>query len=141
MISAVLMLLALSAQASPPPIGEPMAKNLNTMNSDELLCELDNVIGKHDEYSKKKAERVRALEKDMKAEKDLNSRYQKALALVGEYETYVSDSAANLLNECLDMAEQIGEKNYVIAVKLRMAMVYSISGMFVAADKIFQEFE
>ena len=141
MISAVLMLLALSAQASPPPIGEPMAKNLNTMNSDELLCELDNVIGKHDEYSKKKAERVRALEKDMKAEKDMNSRYQKALALVGEYETYVSDSAANLLNECLDMAEQIGESNYIIAVKLRMAMVYSISGMFVAADKIFQEFE
>ncbi|MGN0229186.1 MAG: DUF6377 domain-containing protein [Muribaculaceae bacterium] len=144
MIMAVLMLVAVSAQAAlppPPPIGELVEKNLNTMNCDELLRELDNVIGKHDDYSKEKANRVSKLEHDMKAEKNLNERYRKALELENEYETYVSDSAANLLNECLDMAEQMGNDNYIIDVKLRMAMVYSMSGMFVVADKIFQEFD
>ena len=137
----VLMLMGVSAQAALPPIDESVVKNLNTMNCDELLRELDNVIGKHDDYSKEKANRVSKLEHEVKAERNLNERYRKALELENEYETYVSDSAANLLNECLDMAEQLGNDNYIKDVKLRMAMVYSMSGMFVVADKIFQEFD
>ena len=137
----VLMLMGVSAQAALPPIDESVDKNLNTMNCDELLRELDNVIGKHDDYSKEKANRVSKLEHEVKSERNLNERYRKALELENEYETYVSDSAANLLNECLDMAEQLGNDNYIKDVKLRMAMVYSMSGMFVVADKIFQEFD
>lgn len=137
----VLMLMGVSAQAALPPIDESVDKNLNTMNCDELLRELDNVIGKHDDYSKEKANRVSKLEHEVKSERNLNERYRKALELENEYETYVSDSAANLLNECLDMAEQLGNDNYIIDVKLRMAMVYSMSGLFVVADKIFQEFD
>lgn len=137
----VLMLMVVSAQAALPPIDESVDKNLNTMNCDELLRELDNVIGKHDDYSKEKANRVSKLEHEVKSERNLNERYRKALELENEYETYVSDSAANLLNECLDMAEQLGNDNYIIDVKLRMAMVYSMSGLFVVADKIFQEFD
>lgn len=137
----VLMLMVVSAQAALPPIDESVDKNLNTMNCDELLRELDNVIGKHDDYSKEKANRVSKLEHEVKSERNLNERYRKALELENEYETYVSDSAANLLNECLDMAEQLGNDNYIKDVKLRMAMVYSMSGMFVVADKIFQEFD
>ena len=137
----VLMLMGVSAQAALPPIDESVDKNLNTMNCDELLRELDNVIGKHDDYSKEKANRVSKLEHEVKSERNLNERYRKALELENEYETYVSDSAANLLNECLDMAEQLGNDNYIKDVKLRMAMVYSMSGLFVVADKIFQEFD
>ncbi len=138
---AILLIATVAGNAAPPPIGEKLEKNLNSLNSEELLSELDKVISKHDEYSKAKAARVLDLEKDMKAEKNLNARYQKAMTLVSEYETYVSDSASNLLDECLNMAQQLGEENYINDVKLRKAMVYSMSGMFVVADKIFQEFD
>ena len=138
---AILLIATVAGNAAPPPIGEKLEKNLNSLNSEELLSELDKVISKHDEYSKAKVARVLDLEKDMKAEKNLNARYQKAMTLVSEYETYVSDSASNLLDECLNMAQQLGEENYINDVKLRKAMVYSMSGMFVVADKIFQEFD
>ncbi len=119
--------------------GEALAANDEACG--ELIQELDDVINNSELYSKAKNERIDSLRKDLDNTVDLEERYQKTLTLEGEYETFVSDSALSFLQKAMSLAETMQNEQYINACSLRLAMVYSTSGLFVVADSIFSKFD
>ena len=106
-----------------------------------LLVELDKTIANRDTYTKGKLERIDSLRREVDGAKTLDESYRKKMTLAGEYETFVSDSVLKLLSQCLAIAHELDKEEYKIECSLRMAMAYSTSGLFVAADSIFSELD
>lgn len=106
-----------------------------------LLVELDKAIANRDSYTKGKLERIDSLRREVDGAKTLDESYRKKMTLAGEYETFVSDSVLKLLSQCLAIAHELDKEEYKIECSLRMAMAYSTSGLFVAADSIFSELD
>ena len=51
---------------------------------------------------------------------------------------FVCDSAEQYIHENIDIAKTIGNKEYLLEEQLRLAFVYSLSGLFIQANDIFK---
>lgn len=58
--------------------------------------------------------------------------------IIHQYETFVCDSAEQYIHENIDIAKTIGNKEYLLEEQLRLAFVYSLSGLFIQANDIFK---
>lgn len=106
--------------------------------NDSLLKVLDKVISQRSVYTGKKE----AVIKELKAEKakltapeDL---YRLNKQIIHQYETFVCDSAEQYIHENIRLARKIGNGEYLLEEKLRLAFVYSLSGLFIQANDIFK---
>lgn len=106
-----------------------------------LINELDKTAEKRSEYQKAKQNRITKLKADIQGLTDLEAKYIKCQELYAEYESFISDSAEIVLQESLILADKMKNERYRIETELRLAMLYSMSGMFVMADEIFDRYD
>ena len=61
--------------------------------------------------------------------------------LIYQYETFVCDSAEQYIHENIKIANIVGNKEFLLEGQLRLAFVYSLSGLFIQANDIFKSIQ
>ena len=105
---------------------------------DSLLNELDKVIANRQHYSDLKQQKIDSLKEKRRRSESLEETFQVNAALFSAYSTFVCDSAERYIHENIRIAEMLGNENALLESRLNLAFVYSLSGLFVQANKIFE---
>jgi hypothetical protein len=104
---------------------------------DSLLRVLDETINRRSLYIRQKEAQIAEL-KRVKAQLTAPiDRYRQNTRIIGEYESFVCDSAEKYIRENIRLAEQMDDRPLLDEAKLRLAFVYSLSGLFVQAEQQF----
>lgn len=106
--------------------------------NDSLLKVLDKVISERMVYTEKKESVIRELKAKKEKMNDLLDSYHLNAEIIHQYETFVCDSTEQYIHENIEIAKKIGNKEYFLEGRLRLAFVYSLSGLFVQANDIFK---
>lgn len=106
--------------------------------NDSLLKVLDKVISERLIYTQKKEATIKELKKKKVGLNSLEDIYNLNKEIIHQYETFVCDSAEQYIHENIDIAKTIGNKEYLLEERLRLAFVYSLSGLFIQANDIFK---
>ncbi len=106
--------------------------------NDSLLKVLDKVISERLIYTQKKEATIKELKKKKVGLNSLEDIYNLNKEIIHQYETFVCDSAEQYIHENIDIAKIIGNKEYLLEEQLRLAFVYSLSGLFIQANDIFK---
>ena len=89
-------------------------------------------------YTQKKEATIKELKKKKVGLNSLEDIYNLNKEIIHQYETFVCDSAEQYIHENIDIAKTIGNKEYLLEEQLRLAFVYSLSGLFIQANDIFK---
>lgn len=108
------------------------ADNVN----DSLLVVLDKVITHRSEYTEKKKEVINKLKSEKEKQKSLENLFRLNNEIIHQYESFVCDSAERFINENIEIARKMGNQEYLLESRLRLAFAYSLSGLFVQATDI-----
>ncbi len=106
--------------------------------NDSLLKVLDKVISERFVYTQKKETAIKELKIKKSGLHTIEDIYKLNKEIVRQYETFVCDSAEQYIHENIELSEKIGNKEYLLEEKLRLAFVYSLSGLFIQANEIFK---
>ena len=87
-------------------------------------------------YTQKKEATIKELKKKKVGLNSLEDIYNLNKEIIHQYETFVCDSAEQYIHENIDIAKIIGNKEYLLEEQLRLAFVYSLSGLFIQANDI-----
>lgn len=109
--------------------------------TDSLLKVLDKVISGRLVYTEKKKATIKELELEKKKQRTLENLYRLNNELIHQYETFVCDSAERYIHENIEIAEKLGNKEYLLESRLRLAFVYSLSGLFIQATDILKSID
>lgn len=104
--------------------------------TDSLLKILDKVISNRLVYTEKKKDAIQKLKQEKIKQGSINDLYRLNSELIHQYETFVCDSAEKYINENIEIARKLGNEDYLLESRLRLAFVYSLSGLFVQATDI-----
>ena len=104
--------------------------------NDSLLVVLDRVINNRPEYTEKKKAAIDELKLKISKQKTLEELYRLNSEIFSQYETFVCDSAERYIIANIEIAQKMGNQEYLQESKLRLAFVYSLSGLFVQATDI-----
>ncbi|HJD74881.1 MAG TPA: hypothetical protein K8W04_02315, partial [Bacteroides reticulotermitis] len=108
------------------------AKNEN----DSLLTALDKVISQRRTYTEKKENTIKTLKLQKAEQKTLEDLYRLNSQIIYQYETFVCDSAERYINENIEIARKLNNQVFLLEGQLKLAFVYSLSGLFVQATDI-----
>lgn len=106
--------------------------------NDSLLKVLDKVISERLIYTQQKEVTIKELKKKKVGLYSLKDIYNLNKEIIHQYETFVCDSAEQYIHENINIAKTIGNEEYLLEGKLRLAFVYSLSGLFIQANDIFK---
>ena len=106
--------------------------------NDSLLKELDKVISERSIYTREKEVIIKDLEKKKVGLNSLEDVYNLNKEIIHQYETFVCDSAEQYIHENIDIAKKNGNEEYLLEGRLRLAFIYSLSGLFIQANDIFK---
>ena len=106
--------------------------------NDSLLRVLDKVISERQIYTVKKEATIKDLLKKKAEQNTLDEQYHLNTEIIRQYETFICDSAEQYIHANIKIAERKGDKEHLMESKLRLAFVYSLSGLFVQANDIFK---
>lgn len=109
--------------------------------TDSLLKVLDKVISGRFVYTEKKKAAIKELEQEKKKQRTLENLYRLNNELIHQYETFVCDSAERYIHENIEIAEKLGNNEYLLESRLRLAFVYSLSGLFIQATDILKSID
>lgn len=109
--------------------------------TDSLLKVLDKVISGRLVYTEKKKAAIKELELEKKKQRTLENLYRLNNELIHQYETFVCDSAERYIHENIEIAEKLENKEYLLESRLRLAFVYSLSGLFIQATDILKSID
>ena len=104
---------------------------------DSLLNELDKAIANRQHYSDLKQQALDSLKRKKTQLTSLNEIFQINSELIDAYSTFICDSAEHYIHENIKIAKRMGNENLLLESQLRLAFVYSLSGLFVQANDIF----
>ncbi|MCD7973141.1 MAG: DUF6377 domain-containing protein [Candidatus Azobacteroides sp.] len=103
---------------------------------DSLLKVLDKTLAERTSFVEKKNSRIHLLKLRLNERKTLEEKYHINAEIVNEYQPYVCDSAILYVNENIKIAERLNNPEYLYDSKIRLAFIYSISGLFTQAQEI-----
>lgn len=109
--------------------------------TDSLLKVLDKVISERLIYTEKKKDAIKSLKLEKKKQGTLEHLYRLNNEIIHQYETFVCDSAERYINENIEIATKLGNEDYLMESRLRLAFVYSLSGLFVQANDILKSID
>ena len=109
--------------------------------NDSLLKVLDKVISERLIYTQKKEATIKELKKKKAGLNSLEDIYNLNKELIYQYETFVCDSAEQYIHENIKIANIVGNKEFLLEGQLRLAFVYSLSGLFIQANDIFKSIQ
>ena len=109
---------------------------------DSLLAVLDHAIAEADTYAERKENRIAELKNRAKSLPPLSSeRFSINNDIFLEYKAYSSDSALHYLQENIDLAKRIGNREIEIRTRLYMADLLSSIGLYLEAFDIINSIE
>ena len=109
--------------------------------NDSLLKVLDKVISERLVYTQKKEATIKELKTKKSGQNTPEDLYNLNKEIIHQYETFVCDSAEQYIHENIEIAKKMGNEEYLLEEKLRLAFVYSLSGLFIQANDIFKSIE
>lgn len=102
---------------------------------------LDQAIEQSDRYVQVREERIAKLKTALEVTHAVNARYDLCHNLYEEYHSYVNDSAIFYLDQCIALAQAMGNQSLVDECHLQMAFQCSESGMFHEAADLLQRID
>lgn len=114
------------------------ASYADKVNLKLLYRQLDAVIDSSAFYQKQKADAIMTLKKQFDAARNNHDRYQVAFSLYREYSTFINDSALHYLQECMDIADQMGRQDLKTQSELSMAYQLADTGFYPEAEAHFK---
>ncbi|MDR0509747.1 MAG: DUF6377 domain-containing protein [Rikenellaceae bacterium] len=105
---------------------------------DSLLAELDRAIAGREIYAGQKAARIEELKRRRERLRSPEEVYRINSEIIDNYESFVCDSAERYIHHNLAIAGQLNSPDHIVDSRLRLAFVYSLSGLFVQANDIFR---
>lgn len=115
--------------------------NVGKTEIDSLLQVLDKTIAKRDVYTTEKQQKIDGIKQVLLGEKSLEQRFHLNNELIGEYQSFICDSALSYINRNIQLANKLNNKEFIDESRLRLAFVLSISGLFTQAFEIFDTIE
>ena len=104
---------------------------------DSLMRVLDGVIGNRNLYREAREKRIAEIKLERSRMRSDREVYEKNKSLIEAYESFVCDSAKAYIRENLVIARRLHDTVLISECAIRLALVYSMSGQFVQADKLF----
>ena len=104
---------------------------------DSLMRVLDGVIGNRNLYREAREKRIADIKLERSRMRSDREVYEKNKSLIEAYESFVCDSAKAYIRENLAIARRLRDRSLINECAIRLALVYSMSGQFVQADKLF----
>lgn len=104
--------------------------------TDSLLL-LDKTIVEQDAYVVLKNQRIDQLKQRRRELTPGIESYRVNEEIIDSYASFLSDSAFHYIRENIETARQLGDPDLLVESRLRLALNYSISGLFLQADEIF----
>ena len=109
--------------------------------NDSLLTVLDKVISERQVYTDKKKAVIKDLKLKKVQQKTLEDSYRLNAEIIQQYGTFVCDSAEQYIQENIEIAKSLGNKEHWLESSLQLAFVYSLSGLFVQANDIYKSIQ
>ena len=101
-----------------------------TDNIEQLFQSLDDAIVHSPDYVKVREDRIHNLEQKLKVAKKVIEKYNACFALFEEYRSYKNDIAIKYINQCVELAIKIGDKQKEENAKSLLAFQESTTGNF-----------
>ncbi len=109
--------------------------------TDTLLQALDRAIADRDTYVALKFRKIDELKQQRRnASSDLET-FRINERIIDSYTSFLSDSASHYIHDNIRIARELHDKNLLTDSKLRLALNYSLSGLFIQASSIFDEID
>lgn len=109
---------------------------------ESLLRDLDVAIENSGQYEKEKIQRITLMKDGLKAhELSLEEEYRINLRLYNEYEAYICDSARHYINRNIDIATQLGNREWLDESKLKKAHILATSGLYAEGVRLLETIE
>jgi len=110
---------------------------------DSLLKVLDKTITQAERQivTADKEAKIKELKLKINKKSSLTEQYETYDKIISEYESFICDSATAYIYKNLAIAEKLNSKDHIYSVKLRLALVLSISGLFTQAHEILETIE
>ncbi|MCD7969344.1 MAG: DUF6377 domain-containing protein [Alistipes sp.] len=105
---------------------------------DSLLKVLDATIAERQVYADRKEARINDLILEKAKLRSLEEMYRINQQIIGEFESFTCDLAEEYIRENIEIARELGNREYLTESSLRLGFVYSLSGLFVQANGIFE---
>lgn len=106
-----------------------------------LLLELDKAIENRRDYAIKKSQEIRSLTEQARQMAVGEELYLLNERIIDQYNTFRSDSATQYILRNKEIARVMGMESRIVDCELRLAGMYSVSGLFLQADELFDKFD
>ena len=98
-----------------------------TDNIEQLFQSLDDAIVHSEDYVKVREGRIRDWEQKLKGAKKVSAKYDASFALFEEYRSYKNDMAIKYINQCMELAIAMGDKqkeeNLLLALFIMVKLI------------------
>lgn len=101
-----------------------------TDNIEQLFQSLDDAIVHSEDYVKVREGRIRDWEQKLKGAKKVSAKYDASFALFEEYRSYKNDMAIKYINQCMELAIAMGDKQKEENAKSLLAFQESTTGKY-----------
>ena len=101
-----------------------------TDNIEQLFQSLDDAIVHSPDYVKVREDRIYNLEQKLKVAKKVSEKYNACFALFEEFRSYKNDIAIKYINQCVELAIKIGDKQKEENAKSLLAFQESTTGNY-----------
>lgn len=101
-----------------------------TDNIEQLFQSLDDAIVHSPDYVKVREDRIHNLEQKLKVAKKISEKYNACFALFEECRSYKNDIAIKYINQCVELAIKMGDKQKEENAKSLLAFQESTTGNF-----------
>ena len=101
-----------------------------TDNIEQLFQSLDDAIVHSADYVKVREDRIHNLEQKLKVAKKVSEKYNACFALFEEYRSYKNDIAIEYINQCVELAIKMGDKQKEENAKSLLAFQESTTGNY-----------
>lgn len=113
-----------------------MDKDINS-----LLKELDKVILERLKYTDMRKAKIAELRQQKNQLQDIEDVININCEIINQYGSFICDSAEFYINENLALAKELNKQDIIIENLLRLSYIYSLSGLFFQASKIFDSLD
>jgi len=108
---------------------------------DSLLKVLDKTIAERPIYAAEKESKILELKSKLNDQNSLLEKYTINEGIISEYESFICDSAVKYINENIEIARKLENKDHLYKSKLQLSFVLSLSGLFTQALEILDAIE
>ena len=108
---------------------------------DSLLSVLDYTINKRSTYEERKKADILELKQKKNELNDLTSIYNINEMIIRQYEPFICDSAELYIYENIQIAKDLMRSDLLYESEIRLAFIYSLSGLFIQANGLLTSIE